>query len=319
MLAEFCGGHNVSETVNQGAVDEPASEAGQQTTNSADASESLRLEEHVLITAKATVAVDALAAATPLSKQKIKRAMQAGAVWLTPTGSKATRRLRRAKRGLRAGDELHLYYDSRLINSKPPAPTLIADEGEYSVWYKPSGLLSQGSKWGDEHSIARWAEQQLQPQRQAFIVHRLDRAASGLILLAHGKRAAAALSALFQERTVTKNYRATVLGLMPNESPLPVFDEPIDGKVARSIVLSIEQQPELQQTQLLLSIETGRKHQIRRHLAEAGYPIVGDRLYGEPPTGGNRLDLQLCAVELSFTCPLNGQARCYTAKPTEPA
>ena len=55
-------------------------------------------------------------------------------------------RLRRASKTLVAGDELHLYYDARVLESIPTPPQLIADQEKYSIWYKPYGLLSQGSK-----------------------------------------------------------------------------------------------------------------------------------------------------------------------------
>ena len=53
----------------------------------------------------------------------------------------------------------------------------------------------------------------------------------------------------------------------------------------------------------MVTIETGRNHQIRRHLAEAGYPVVGDRLYG----GDSANELQLLAAELAFDCPESGE------------
>ncbi|NOR36869.1 MAG: RNA pseudouridine synthase, partial [Woeseiaceae bacterium] len=126
--------------------------------------------------------------------------MTHGAVWVT-RGSN-TQRLRRAKRALRVDDEIHLYYNAEILAEVPAEPTLVADVDGYSVWNKPYGLRSQGSKWGDHCTVARWAERNLQPERPAFTVHRLDRAANGLILVAHSKKIAAALSELFRERKV---------------------------------------------------------------------------------------------------------------------
>ena len=65
---------------------------------------------------------------------------------------------------------------------------------------------------GDHCTIYRWAEQQLKPERPAFIVHRLDRAASGLIILAHSKKMAQTFSQLFKNHDIQKQYRATVEG-----------------------------------------------------------------------------------------------------------
>ena len=69
--------------------------------------------------------VDLLQRATGLSKQRIKLAMTQGAVWVTR--GRNTRRLRRAKRSLRAGDEVHLYYNEKILAEYPPEPSLLAD------------------------------------------------------------------------------------------------------------------------------------------------------------------------------------------------
>ena len=127
-------------------------------------------------------------------------------------GQIQSNRLRRAKRPLKSGDELHLYYDPKVQAEVPPAPTMIADVGGYSVWRKPYGMRSQGSKWGDHCTIMRWAEQHLEPERTSFTVHRLDLAANGLILVAHSKKIAGALGSLFQAREIEKRYRAIVKG-----------------------------------------------------------------------------------------------------------
>ena len=262
-----------------------------------------RIECHLAIETPDTRAVDALHEATGLARQRVKLAMTNGAVWLT-RGSK-TQRLRRAKRRLRPRDELHLYYDEDILAEVPVEPELIADVGGYSVWTKPYGLRSQGSKWGDHCTVVRWAERHLQPERPAFTVHRLDRAANGLILVAHTKTIAAALARLFRDRAVEKRYRALVAGDFSTQaSPLRV-DELIDGKPAVSEFLLREVQDAGTRTSLDVRIETGRKHQIRKHLSGLGFPIVGDRLYGDGAADG--LDLQLTASALAFECPVNGE------------
>ena len=107
----------------------------------------MRIESHVMVDTAGENAVDVLKNASGLPKQRIKFAMTQGAVWLTR--GRNTQRLRRAKRALRQGDELHLYYDDDILAEKPVEPALVADVGDYSVWHKPGGLRSQGSKWGD--------------------------------------------------------------------------------------------------------------------------------------------------------------------------
>jgi len=263
----------------------------------------MTIELHVIVESGEQTAVDLLQHASGLPRQRIKFAMTQGAVWLTR--GRHTQRLRRAKRKLREGDEVHLYYDEDILAETPAEPALIADVGEYSVWNKPYGLRSQGSKWGDHCTVVRWAERHLQPERPAFTVHRLDRAANGLILVAHSKSMAAALSAVFRSRKVEKRYLALVAGDISSQpNPLRV-DEPIDGKKAVSEISLEEVSTDKTQSLVEVRIETGRKHQIRRHLADLGYPVVGDRLYGTGEDGG--VDLQLTAYLLAFKCPVSGE------------
>mgnify|MGYP001812504204 FL=1 len=260
-----------------------------------------RIEEHIVVESPAGSAVDLLHEASGLSKGQLKAAMTKGAVWLTR--GKHTQRLRRATRKLRAGDEVHLYYDPEVLAETPAEPTLIADVSGYSVWNKPYGLRSQGSKWGDHCTITRWAERHLLPERPAFVVHRLDRAATGLILVAHSKSMAAALSGLFHDRKVEKRYRAWVAGDFSKQTQPLRVDTPIDGKQTVSEFAFVR--AERGRSLVDVRIETGRKHQVRRHLADLGFPVVGDRLYGSGEADG--VDLQLTAWLLAFRCPVSGE------------
>ena len=260
-------------------------------------------EVHVVIESPDDSAVDVLQEATGLSKQRIKLAMSQGAVWVTR--GRNTRRLRRVKRALSVGDEVHLYYDAGILAEIPPEPALIADVAAYSVWRKPCGLRSQGSKWGDHCTVVRWAERHLRPERPAFTVHRLDRAANGLILVAHSRSIAAILSALFRDRKMEKRYRAVVAGDFSGQ-PNPVRVElPIGDRESVSEISWLQTSDDRSRSLVDVTIETGRKHQIRRHLADLGYPILGDRLYGAGATDG--VDLQLTAYLLAFHCPVAGE------------
>ncbi|MFW5450485.1 MAG: pseudouridine synthase family protein [Methylophagaceae bacterium] len=258
---------------------------------------SQKFEKHIEIDSQGAIAVDLLAEKTGLSKQLVKQVMQKGAVWVTK--GKKTQRLRRAKKILNSGQTVHVYYDPHVLAMLPSEPELIVDEGHYSIWNKPYGLLSQGSKWGDHCTITRWAEQHLKPQRSSFVVHRLDRAANGLIIVAHEKKAAALLSALFQQRKVDKRYQIWVHGQFQFENNTRV-DSDIDGRSAVSYFSLVDYHADQNRSVLEVNIETGRKHQIRRHSAELGFPVIGDRMYGKQ---GDKEDLQLTAYYLSFKCP----------------
>lgn len=282
-------------------------------------------EFHITVDSNDLTALDVLAKASDFSRQKIKQLMQKGCVWLENDGY--TQRLRRAKKVLNRGEIIHCYFDEKIVDATPDEAVLIADEGSYSIWNKPSGMLSQGSKWGDHCTIYRWAEKHLKPERPAFIVHRLDRAASGLIILAHKKKIAAQFAEMFQKHEIKKHYRAWVEGdfstlLVTDKAvdPVEIITTKLDEKFAETHVRLVDvaidrtsdkvsDKPRQKQSLLDVDIKTGRKHQIRKHLAGIGFPIVGDRLYG---SGKSELNLQLTAVFLSFNCPVSGEPKTYS-------
>ena len=239
-----------------------------------------------------------------LSIAELKQAISKGALWLTPLkNKKQTQRLRRVKKTLAVGDELHFYYNRDVLATVTPQAQLIADLIDYSVWYKPYGMLSQGSKWSDHCTIARFAQQNLPNERPAFIVHRLDRAATGLILIAHSKKAARALSAMFEQHALEKIYHIIVHGNHNERAQPEVINKAIDGKESSSTFTCLAYDA-VQNTSLIkVKIDSGRKHQIRIHAASIGMPVVGDRLHGKTNEDTQK-DLQLCAVSLRFNCPI---------------
>ncbi len=259
-------------------------------------------------------AADLLVLETGLSKQKIKKAMQQGAVWLSH--GKTNKRLRQGNSLLKIGAKLDIYYDENLLSAKPPEPVLIKDEDAYSIWYKPCGLLSQGSLWGDSHAINRYAELQLKPQRPVLLIHRLDREACGLMLLAHNKKMAGLLSQLFQDRKVTKHYRAFIQGNIGLDKI--TLDKKLDGKAALTTVEPLYYDAENNRSLLSINIETGRKHQIRRHLADYGFPVLGDALYGDKKKSANTENLQLLSVYLAFVCPMKKKMKIFSLLENNP-
>jgi len=247
---------------------------------------------------EAASACDTLARLTGLPKARIKDCMAKGGVWWSRPG-RSTSRLRRASAEVKPGERLEINYDPALLALVPAQPELIAKAKHYSVWNKPAAVLSQGTRFADHCTLPRLAQAKLGSRNELHPVHRLDREARGIMLLAHDGKAAAKLGELFRHGAVIKEYAAIVRGI-PDWTDIEVT-EPLDGKEARSRFHVVQSDPASDMTLLLVRIDTGRKHQIRRHLYGLGHPVMGDPRYGR----GTRQvqELQLVARSLAFTCP----------------
>lgn len=143
---------------------------------------------------------------------------------------------------------------------------------------------------------------------KAFVVHRLDREASGLVLFAKDAETHRLLCGKFESREVHKTYLALVLGPIPEQG---VIDQPIrafgSGRMGigpgGKASLTRYRVRERLKGAAWLEVEpvTGRRHQIRVHLYSAGHPIIGDPLYGAQRPVGGASRLMLHAYELSFS------------------
>ena len=247
-------------------------------------------------------ACDLIAARAGLAKSRVKDAMCKGAVWMT--GKRGGRkRLRKATAQPGPGDILELSYDPRLLAVKPPAARCLHDAGQYSVWLKPAGLLAQGTDYGDHCSLVRQVEVHFRLKRPVLPVHRLDREAAGLMILAHDKAAAAKLSRLLQDNAIDKQYRVTVLGRpSPEQGEIKL---PLDRKPAITRYLLTGYDPATDTSVVEVTLKTGRLHQIRRHFAMLGHPVLGDPKYGVG--NKNTTGMELVAHRLVFRCPFTGK------------
>lgn len=137
---------------------------------------------------------------------------------------------------------------------------------------KPSGLPSQAMPGGDRNHVYNIVSAR---EGEVGLLHRLDTPASGLLLLTLDRSVNAALSKDFQERRIRREYLAVVVG---DPGPEGVWEAPLDGEQARTRWRRAASRDGLSVLQLRL--DTGRTHQIRRHAADAGVPVVGDRRHG---------------------------------------
>ena len=246
-----------------------------------------------------------VADACDLERADITEAAVKGAVWRKKSGKRIRLdRIRDIEKDASAGDTVFINYDRSVLDQQPDQPVLVSDQGNYSVWYKPPGMLSQGSKWSDHCTLTATAASV--HGKKCLLVHRLDRAARGLVVIAHTKNACTAMAELFATRKVEKLYNATVHGRVDSALPWTI-DTPIGGKDAMSVVLAADYNASADTTQIRVDIKTGRKHQIRSHLAASGYPVVGDRLFDAARE--HTADLKLVASELRFQCPFSKDTR----------
>jgi tRNA pseudouridine32 synthase/23S rRNA pseudouridine746 synthase len=247
-----------------------------------------------------------------LSKGRVKDAMNKGAVWIKKTNKKM-RRLRKASVPFNAGDRLEMYYDEKLLSRKPPEPACLHDNKLYSVWNKPSGLMSQGTKYGDHCSLLRQAELFFSLRREVFPVHRLDREVSGVMLVAHSRKSAAELSTIFQKKEIEKEYRVEVIGDLHQEYNSGKIELPLDGKPAATDFKIVSYDQERDVSTARVFIKSGRYHQIRRHFNLIGHPVLGDPRYGR---GNKNSDgMKLAAVALRFQCPVLKKKVAYQTNP----
>ena len=240
------------------------------------------------------ILIDFLEKYSKLSKSTLKKVLNNGGVWVRLFNKSKLSRTRRATFGLNLESLVEFYYDPKLTNMIVPKAIELTKFRDWGLWYKPQGLLSQGTEYGDHCSILRQVEKL---KNKAWLVHRLDREAHGLMLFAYSKNSAALFSNLWQKHEVRKFYKVEVLGLLKSSGEIL---ENLDGKNAKTTytVLSSNQFS----SKLLVEIHTGRLHQIRRHFEMIGHPVLGDPKYGVG--NKNSEGLQLMAYQLIFRDPI---------------
>lgn len=187
---------------------------------------------------------------------------------------------------------------------------------------KPAGMLSVPGK-ERQTSIYDLARKAYPEADGPMIVHRLDMATSGLLIIAKDKKTHQHLQAQFKNRSIRKKYIALLDGIVPEDEDtieLPLCPNPLDrprqmvdtqyGKPAITYYQVLERTDKY--TRIAFYPHTGRTHQLRVHAAHPSglhCPIIGDELYGKKDKR-----LYLHAESIEFTHPVNGQSMCVTEK-----
>jgi 23S rRNA pseudouridine1911/1915/1917 synthase len=224
---------------------------------------------------------------------------------------------------LRENDEITVDYDVAQLAEIPEIelPILYEDD-DCVVINKPVGLLSHSKgAFNPEATVATWLRSRLTDLdgERGGIVHRLDRATSGVMICAKNPEALTWLQKQFSNRKVKKMYAAIVSGHMnPAEAviDMPIGRNPkapatfrvdVQGKYAVTAYRTIQSNEKY--SLLELRPETGRTHQLRVHLNHFHHPIVGDVLYGGEPADR----LYLHAESLEITIPKDHERMVFKA------
>ncbi len=224
-------------------------------------------------------------------------------------------------------DTVTIDYDESQLDQIPEIdlPVLYEDD-DCIVINKPAGVLTHAQgKLVHEATVATFLRSRIKHDdlsgERAGIVHRLDRATSGVIICAKTQPALTHLQKQFADRSAQKTYLAVVEGQLKQKEA--VIDMPIErnpkapatfrvgpnGKPATTQYKVLQESASAKHSLVELKPRTGRTHQLRVHLQKLGHPIVGDPLYGRGAYGDR---LYLHAQKLRITLP-NGTTKTFTA------
>ena len=207
---------------------------------------------------------------------------------------------------------------------------LVYSDDALLVLDKPAGLLAVPGRGEDKQDCLSARVQQVYPE--ALVVHRLDMATSGLLVMARSPAAQRALNLGFEKRQVHKRYIAVVHGRLAPPDPadgwglidLPLILDWLNrprsivdhaaGKPSRTRWRVLAHDAGANATRVALEPITGRSHQLRVHLQALGHPILGDPLYAPPEAFAAAPRLLLHAERLALFHPVTDQAMAFESQ-----
>lgn len=231
-------------------------------------------------------------------------------------------------RPVKTGDKLQVNFDTSFQVFSDPRIKLVYEDDDIMVIDKNCGVLSTGTgkvKDGTVYSIMKTYLRKRNPGARVFVVHRLDRDTSGLMLLTRTAKARDVLVKNWTSMVTCRHYMAVVEGAMEetqgkvrnyladspdNNYEVVASDDPKAGQLAVTNYVTLKRASRNSLVQL--EMRTGRKNQMRVHMAGLGHPVVGDRKYGARTNPLRRLALH--ASTLEFIHPVSNKPMHFTSE-----
>lgn len=195
---------------------------------------------------------------------------------------------------------------------------ILHEDDDLMVIEKDAGLLTIATDSEKEQTVYRQLTEYLrktQPKRKLFVVHRLDRDTSGLLIFAKNKETQQTLQNTWSESLKERTYLALVAGKVEKDATITswltegkthfVHSSPVDNGGKKAITHYKVAKTSRDMSLLEVNLETGRKNQIRVHMQDIGHPVIGDKKYGSKLNPIRRLGLH--AYALTFVHPKSGK------------
>jgi 23S rRNA pseudouridine1911/1915/1917 synthase len=212
-------------------------------------------------------------------------------------------------------DEIEITAKSLPIQ-EVPGLDVVWEDRDLVVVLKPPGLLTVATPTEREKTVHAYLRHRTRnPGQKIYVVHRLDKFASGLLVFAKSEAVQETMKKIFEKHAIERRYWAIVEGRMEKDGgtirshllegadlKVRTTREPGQGKLAVTHYRVLKRFPSL--TALEVRLETGRKNQIRVHLSEMKHPVAGDKPYGSRTDPLGRLGLH--AFCLGFRHPVSG-------------
>ena len=226
---------------------------------------------------------------------------------------------------LNPGDKVQIHARVATDEVKMTGVTILHEDNDLIVIEKEPGLLSIASE--DEKHLTAYRQltdyvRSVNPKNRIFVVHRLDRDTSGVMVFAKNKEVQQTLQNSWTESVRERAYIALVEGAVKKDGTVTSWltenktfmvyssPRPNDGKKAITHYKVLQSNRNF--SLLQVNLDTGRKNQIRVHMQDIGHPVVGDKKYGSRVNAIGRLGLHANAIELKH--PTTGESMRFESK-----